>query len=345
MNRFCCSAQYCVLRFAPITATADLTVEYSSPRVSVVLPVYNGAAYLAAAIASVQAQTERDLELIVVDDGSTDASAAIVREHAASDDRIRLFGKPNSGISETLNLGLRESRAPWIARLDADDLMLPERLARQLAFVADAPDIAAAGSYYTVMDAHAVPRMTRYPLPRTREELQDLLARRQALAFTHPTMIYRRDLALALGGYRRALEPCEDADLFARMIGAGHAILIQPEVLTLYRVHDGSISARSAGRSFLTLRYIWDDFYARREGRPPLDLAAYAAALRARPLRARLQWRFDQTSDLLYRRATGAQMRGKRAQAAVLLAAAAAFRPVKALRRTLRAGRARLSRA
>src|SRR5262245_7465842 len=98
------------------------------PRVSVVMPVYNGGAYLDAAIASVLAQSVGDFELIIVDDGSTDRTAEIIASHARRDSRIHSFAQANAGISEALNAGLAAARAPWIARLDADDLMLPVRL-------------------------------------------------------------------------------------------------------------------------------------------------------------------------------------------------------------------------
>jgi len=91
------------------------------PRVSVLIPVFNGEPYLAAAIESVQAQTFEDYEFIIVDDGSTDGSADMIAGFAASDPRIRAYRKSNSGISETLNLGIAEARGDWIARFRIDD--------------------------------------------------------------------------------------------------------------------------------------------------------------------------------------------------------------------------------
>jgi glycosyltransferase involved in cell wall biosynthesis len=220
------------------------------------MPVFNGAAFVAAAVTSVLAQTMAAFEVIVVDDGSVDDTPAILQALAQGDARVRVLRKANSGISDTLNLGLEAARAEWIARLDADDEMLPCRLERQLAFVAAHPTLAAAGSYYHLIDVKGRVRGRLMPLPRTEAELQHLLAARQPLAFTHPTMIYRRSLALALGGYRSEEEPCEDADLFARMLARGGTILIQPEVLTRYRVHGGAISRKSASPQFTRLRYL-----------------------------------------------------------------------------------------
>jgi len=307
-----------------------------TPRISVLMPVYNGGAYLEAAIASVLAQSFGDFELLIVDDGSTDRSREVVEAYAARDERVRLRCKANSGISDTLNLGLGEARGEWIARLDADDLMLPVRLERQLGFLDANPDVVALGSYYDLINEVGERRVTRYPLPRTREELARYLEARELLTFTHPTMTYRRDLALALGGYRRELEPCEDADLFARMLARGGTILIQPEVLTLYRVHGGSISRRKTREMFSKLRYVFHNFYAAREGRPPISYGEFQAYLKCRPVGARLRSGCDYVSEVLYRSSTVALVDGKRLRAALSLAGAAALKPQKAIRRALR---------
>ncbi len=311
-------------------------MERTAPRVSVVMPVYNGAAFLDAAIDSVLSQSVSDLELIIVDDGSTDRTPVILDRWDSRDVRISILRKANSGISDTLNMGLQAARAAWIARLDADDLMLPRRLERQLAFVGDNPDIAAAGSYFDIIDATGRRHNTIAPLPRTREELARFLAGREPLSFTHPTMIYRRDDALALGGYRRAFEPCEDVDLFARMLATGAAILIQPEVLTLYRVHAGSISRRRAAEQVTKLRYIFHNFYAERDGEAPISYDAFLRRQAELPLAAKLKLRLAFASDCLYRAYTAANLEGRKGLALLLLGVASSLRPVRAVRRGLR---------
>ncbi|HUN46108.1 MAG TPA: glycosyltransferase [Stellaceae bacterium] len=307
-----------------------------TPRISVLMPVFNGGAYLEAAVASVLAQSFGDFELLIVDDGSTDRSREVVDAFAARDERVRLLCKANSGISDTLNLGLDEARGDWIARLDADDLMLPARLERQLAFLDTNPDVVAVGSYYDLINEIGERRVTRYPLPRTREELARYLEARELLTFTHPTMTYRRDLALALGGYRRELEPCEDADLFARMLARGGTILIQPEVLTLYRVHGGSISHRKTREMFSKLRFVFHNFYGARDGRLPISYAEFQAYRKCQPVSARLRAGCDYVSEVLYRSSTAALVDGKRLRAGLSLAGAAALKPQKAIRRALR---------
>ena len=105
-------------------------------KVSVVIPVHNGERYLSQAIESVLAQTHRDLELLIVDDGSTDGSRAVAERFARRDARVRVLAQPNRGVAGAGNRGLEEARCEWVARLDADDVFLPGKLKRQVAFCA-----------------------------------------------------------------------------------------------------------------------------------------------------------------------------------------------------------------
>ena len=314
-----------------------------SLRLSVVMPVFNGGPYLSTAIESVLAQTLGDHELVIVDDGSTDGSADVIARFAASDPRIRAFRKDNSGISDTLNRGLAEARGDWIARLDADDVMLPHRLERQLAFVSADSEMVAAGSYYDIIDATGARCATLRPLPRDRGELQRLLDAREPLTFTHPTMIYRRQIAMALGGYRRDYEPCEDTELFARMLAMSGVILIQPEVLTLYRVHDGTISEQHATAMFMKRHFVYHNFYRELDGYAAVSYEEFLASQARLPLARRLRLAREHASELLYRAYTSDLVAHRPIRAASYLAAAAALRPWKALRRGWRSVAARFA--
>jgi len=314
-----------------------------SPRVSVVMPVYNGGRYLSEAIESVLAQTFEEFELVIVDDGSTDGSADAIADLAARDRRIKAFRKPNSGISDTLNRGLAEARAEWIARLDADDIMLPHRLERQMAFVLGDSEIVAAGSYYDIIDAEGARCGTLRPLPRDRGELQRFLDAREPLTFTHPTMIYRRNVAVALGGYRSDYEPCEDTELFARMLAMSGVILIQPEVLTLYRVHAGAVSHRHTTQMFLKRHFVYHNFYRELDGRPAVSYQEFLASRARLPIARRLWLAREYASEVLYRAYTTALVAHRPMRAASFLAGAAALRPWKALKRGWRAVAARFA--
>jgi glycosyltransferase involved in cell wall biosynthesis len=306
------------------------------------MPVFNGGPYLSTAIESVLAQTFEDYELVIVDDGSTDGSADVIAGFSR-DPRVRAFRKENSGISDALNLGLAQARGDWVARLDADDIMLPRRLERQIAFVLADSEIVAAGSYYDIIDAAGRRCATLRPLPRDRDELQRFLDAREPLTFTHPTMIYRRHIAAALGGYRREYEPCEDIELFARMLAMSGVILIQPEILTLYRVHGGAISQHQATEMFMKRHFVYHNFYRELDGLPAVTYPDYLASRARLPIRYRLKATREYASELLYRAYTTALVAHRPLRAACYLACAAALRPWKALRRGWRAVAARFA--
>ena len=306
------------------------------PVVSIVIPVHNGAAFLDAAICSVRAQSFGEWELLLVDDGSTDATPTICAAAAAAEARVRVLSKPNSGISEALNLGLAEARGTWIARLDADDLMERDRLARQLAFLAAAPRLGGASSFYTVIDRDGRPRQQVRPLPVNERQIEALFARGGTLRYTHPTVTYRRDLARALDGYRRALEPCEDADLFLRFYEAGRPILVQPEFLTRYRVHPAQITAGRLHESFDKLHFIHDAFFRRRAGLPERGYAAFLEEQGSAPLSRRLRRLADYGAEFLHRRSTALMATDRPLAGLACLAGAGALRPMRAARRLLR---------
>lgn len=310
-----------------------------APDISVLMPVFNGAPFLQAAVESVLSQSFKAFELVVVDDGSLDGTAAMVQGYAARDPRVRYIRKANSGISETLNRGLAEAVAPLVARLDADDVMEGDRLARQLQFMAAHPALGGAGSYFTVIDAKGHSRQRIEPLPAAVPDIEPFLAQGGRLRYTHPTVIYRRDAVLAVGGYRRAMEPAEDVDLFLRLYEAGHAMIIQPEYLTRYRVHPGQISASRLFDSFHKVNFTHENFFRRRFGIEELDYERYLKLLRELPLRTRLEMRTEFAAERLHRRSTTLLIDGRMVSAYACLAGAACLRPVRAIKRVLRQGR------
>src|SRR5688572_5358734 len=116
-----------------------------APPVSVVLPVYNGQQYIHEAVSSIQNQSFQDFEFLIVDDGSTDDTPAILQEFARRDDRIRLYHQENSGLISSLNRMCRVARGLYIARMDADDISLPNRLRRQIDYLDSHSDVGIVG--------------------------------------------------------------------------------------------------------------------------------------------------------------------------------------------------------
>jgi len=182
----------------------------SNPRVSVLLPVYNGEKYLAGAIDSLLGQTLSDFELLVLDDGSTDASRAIAESY--KDQRIRcLVNEENRGVAKTLNHGIRQSRGIYIARMDSDDESLPERLEKQIRFLEQHPKIAIVGSGALSMESG---RPT-FPVP---EEHADIHANLLFnCSFLHPTVCWRKEEFAVKNLYYEETPTAEDYDLWERV--------------------------------------------------------------------------------------------------------------------------------
>ena len=204
------------------------------------MPVYNGARHLGIAIESLLAQTLRDFELIVLDDGSSDQSLAIARAYASADQRVRVVELLHGGISVALNEGFRLARAPLVAHLDHDDVAWPERLERQVAYLDRNPDVGIVGAQTRLIDTdgNVVGALTNPCRP---DEM--LAASLVGCPLTHSSVVMRKDLVVRLGGYRQAFVYAEDYDLWLRAVE--HTKLANlPETLVDYRVHEGCASVR-----------------------------------------------------------------------------------------------------
>lgn len=205
------------------------------PDVTVLMPVRNGARFLDSAIASILGQTLDNYELLICDDGSTDATPRLLAGHARRDARIRVETLPRVGLVAALNHGMRQSRAAWVARMDADDVACPDRLRLQMDAAAWYPDAAAIGGAWRVVDANGRARRVVRP-PCEPDAIAVALLQHNCLA--HPTMLLRRDAVLQEGGYRAAFQQAEDYDLWLRL-AEQHPLHALPETLLDYREHAG----------------------------------------------------------------------------------------------------------
>ena len=202
------------------------------PRVSVVLCVYNQAAYVAEAIASILGQTLTDLELIVVDDGSTDSSPEVVR--GFTDPRVRYVrNERNLGHAGSLNRGVALARGRYLAIMDSDDISLPERLARQVDFLDAHPDVAMCGSWVETFGARTEVR--RFPTEPAVLAVSLLLC----CPFSTPTVMLRREAMLPEGFDPRGL-----AFDYAYWVEVANRAPVAnlPEVLLKYRLHAGQVT-------------------------------------------------------------------------------------------------------
>jgi hypothetical protein len=201
------------------------------------MPVFNGEAYLVEAVESVIRQTLRDWELIAVDDGSQDGSRAILEDIARTDPRVRLVvNEHRLGISAALNRGWRAARAPYIARLDADDVALRDRLVRQIEFLDAHPSVAVVGGAAIIINGTGR-RISTIRYPTASRRIRSILLRHNCLA--HPSVTIRRVALEEVGGYR--FDHVEDYDLWLRLSERFDlANLAEPVIL--YRQHPRQVS-------------------------------------------------------------------------------------------------------
>lgn len=232
------------------------------PAVSVVLPFRDAESTVEEAVGSILEQTFRDFELIAIDDGSSDRSAAVIEALAATDHRIRLIGTARSGLVGALNAGLAEARADLVARMDADDVMLPSRLEEQVDRMRRFPELAVLGCRVELFPDDAI-RAGYREYVRWQNDCvthEQIGAHRYLESpFAHPTVMFRRELVASAGGYREGPFP-EDYELWLRLLAAGTRMEKLPRVLLRWRESTGRasrIDPRYSREAFDRLRADW----------------------------------------------------------------------------------------
>jgi Glycosyl transferase family 2 len=211
------------------------------PTVTVLMPVRDGAAFVGASLESVLSQAYTDLEVVVVDDASIDATPEILA--GVSDPRLRILSLARrAGISAALNAGLDAARGRYVARMDADDVALPDRLERQVAALERDRSIGIVGGNLQPIDVHGRSLGSATSVPTSPGHIRWMLHVHNCV--NHPTVVAQRSVLADLGGYRSEAEPAEDYDLWVRAIGVTRIANV-PDVVVRYRVHDESTSATS----------------------------------------------------------------------------------------------------
>lgn len=207
------------------------------PPVSVVMSVYNGQRFLREAITGLLDQSLGDFEFIIVDDGSTDESSAILAEYARKDGRIKLYRQENQGLIASLNKGCSIAKGKYIARMDADDVSLPMRLEKQVRYMENHPSIGILGTWLRIIDNKG--RLgPPWRAPTTPGAVKWALMFENCLA--HPTIMMRREVFECLGSYNPEAVNVEDYDLWVRATKLTQLANI-PEVLLKRRDWEGSI--------------------------------------------------------------------------------------------------------
>jgi glycosyltransferase involved in cell wall biosynthesis len=253
----------------------------SEPLATFLVPAYNAMPHIVETVKSIQSQTESNFFAIIINDGSTDGTEDFL--HQLCDERFTVIHRPNSGYVDALNFGAEQVQTKYIARLDADDISLPERLSKQLHFLEIHADVAVVGSRngyiagkrqqfrvglgsYAICPSYAPP-MARPPLWNPSEDGQTI---------THSTATIRTDAFRSVGGYR-PLAPAEDLDLWLRLHDVGYKLACLDEILALYRVGSTSVSSLSYNRQIQTIRYARFCHECRVAHRPEPDFDAFVS--------------------------------------------------------------------
>lgn len=219
--------------------------------VSVIMSHCNGEAFLTKAVESVLAQTFTDFEFIIIDDGSTDGSPAILKRLAERDARIKLTLRGNRGLTKTLNDGLKLAKGKYLARMDSDDVCMPDRFAKQVAYLDAHPDVVALGGAYEMIDdAGRVFHRMEYADDDAALQESSLSGRP---ALCHPLVMMRGNAVDKVGGYDEAFPVAQDNDLWLRLGEVGKLGCL-PDVILQYRQHGKSVSEAKSAKQIDGLR-------------------------------------------------------------------------------------------
>lgn len=253
----------------------SISMSQPLPVVSILMPVRDAQGTVQEALASIQAQTLREWELVLVNDGSRDATRELLEQARAADARVRVLHQPPLGIVPALTAGLALCRAPYVARMDADDVMHPERLARQARFLQEHPetDLVSCRVSYAGQGAGYAEHVAWINGLLTHEEMA--LRRFVEAPVAHPSVMLRRELPETHGGWREGPFP-EDYELWLRWLEAGARFAKLPEELLVWRDAPGRLSRTDP-------RYSVEAFYE-------VKAAHLARWLRARVPAGRALW-------------------------------------------------------
>lgn len=282
-----------------------------SPRCTVLLPVHNGMPYLPEALESILHQTERDLLVIVLDDGSTDGTKEYLA--AVMDTRVTVVTMEHSGLPAVLNLGLKLVTTKYTARMDSDDISVIDRISRQCDFLDRNTSCIIVGSSIRYIGERGNKLFWKTAVPTDDESIKNGLQKRQSVIF-HPSIVCRTEVLKRCGGYRPDAFPAEDYDLYLRLMKEGTMANI-PDELVLYRVTGGSIIGGNFIRSLRSYQSRIELYTGKKNSR--LERLVFAA---------------DETSLLIYRKGLQEYLNGSKMRSYGHFFLSACLNPFRLLR-------------
>lgn len=205
----------------------------NSPQITVLIPVFNSEKYLESALESIRNQTFTDFECLIINDGSTDKSPKIITEFIEIDNRFRVINKDNTGVGDSLRIGVLESKGQYIARMDADDIAHPKRLEEQINYMKNNLNISVCGTLMNHIDENDLLIYKPKKIPRYNSLIKTKMLL-GGVPLPHPTVFFQKDIILKLGNYKSLT--VEDHELWSRIYSKVDFGLINKPLLN-YRVH------------------------------------------------------------------------------------------------------------
>lgn len=290
------------------------------------MPAFNAEKFIRPAVESILKQSYKAFELIVVDDGSTDQTRAILEAYAQQDPRMRIIAGKHEGISAALNVGIEAARYDWIARMDADDIALPERFALQWAAAQTQPQVVAWGGGIKHINSAGAILSSSTVGPTSVSEFYRMREAGELIVLYHPTALFRKDVFIKAGRYNPKLDAAQDVDLWNRMAVYG-VILTLDQPMLLYRVHTDSISMEKFFKQRTVVEYVRARNKHCIQKRKHLTLEDYLTARRREPAPLRLLRTMDDHARYHYRKAGLAYGERRAAEMAKALIFAAMLNP------------------
>ena len=303
------------------------------PQISVLMSVRNGLPYVEDAIRSIVNQSIQTWEFIIVDNASDDGTIELIERIAVSEPRIRFTrNQTNLGQSGGLNRGLEACTGDWVARMDADDIALPDRFERQLGFVERNQDLKATSCLAYYIDAAGRRVGKTFHDLTSRAAFERYQAEGRAIGILHPGAFINRAILVQLGGYRAAFDPANDIDLWCRISDRG-LVLVQSEYLMEYRVHGGSDIARSFNLSLQKSLWARNCMRARRSEKPEPSWEEFVTERKSAPWWLRLnRWR-KANAKRLYRQSALDRISSRSLRSVYEIAAASLLQPTYTINR------------
>ena len=236
--------------------------ELRTVNVSVVLPCFGETPYISTAIESVLNQTTTEIELILVLDRPSKRTEKLAYSYSEKDERISVICSERPGISAALNHGISASKGKLIARIDSDDLMMPNRLQKQFKFLEEYPDVVCIGSQISIINSEGkIIRNSNFPT--NSKKIKNLLLYRNLIA--HPSVMFRKESIVRIGGYNEKFNGSEDYELWLRMIINKMNISNLESCLTKYRIHEGQITGQNKSFQLAIDQKVRIEFLSKKE--------------------------------------------------------------------------------